>query len=153
MKGAKEGRKKHRGRRILLVVLAVIVFILGATVLAMEPGRREAMDLTISPVDFGQLQDGVYTGEYRGTKDKLRDTAVQVTVSEGAVTDIQVVEGALAGEKQDTEVRNGLTIRDLFGRVIEAQSLQVEAISGATITSKVNLKAVENALEQAQDNQ
>jgi uncharacterized protein with FMN-binding domain len=38
----------------------------------------------------------------------------------------------------------------LFDRVIEAQSLQVDAISGATLTSKAYLKAVENALEQAE---
>jgi uncharacterized protein with FMN-binding domain len=34
--------------------------------------------------------------------------------------------------------------------VIDAQSLQVDTISGATLTSKAYLKAVENALLKAQ---
>jgi uncharacterized protein with FMN-binding domain len=38
----------------------------------------------------------------------------------------------------------------LYDRVIQAQSLQVDTISGATLTSKAYLQAVENALIQAQ---
>jgi uncharacterized protein with FMN-binding domain len=38
----------------------------------------------------------------------------------------------------------------LYERVIQAQSLQVDTISSATLTSKAYLKAVENALLQAQ---
>jgi uncharacterized protein with FMN-binding domain len=38
----------------------------------------------------------------------------------------------------------------LYERVIEAQSLQVDTISGATLTSKAHLQCVENALVQAQ---
>ncbi len=34
----------------------------------------------------------------------------------------------------------------LFSRVIEAQSLQVDTVSHATITSKAFLKSIENAL-------
>jgi uncharacterized protein with FMN-binding domain len=37
----------------------------------------------------------------------------------------------------------------LFDRVIEVQSLKVDTISGATITSKSFLKSVENALVNA----
>ncbi len=37
----------------------------------------------------------------------------------------------------------------LYARVIQAQSLQVDTISGATLTSKAYLQAVENALLQA----
>jgi uncharacterized protein with FMN-binding domain len=38
----------------------------------------------------------------------------------------------------------------LYDRVVQAQSLQVDTISGATLTSKAWLQAVENALLQAQ---
>jgi uncharacterized protein with FMN-binding domain len=38
----------------------------------------------------------------------------------------------------------------LYDRVIAAQSLQVDTISGATLTSKGWLQCVENALVQAQ---
>ncbi|WP_368487958.1 FMN-binding protein [Clostridium sp. BJN0013] len=39
-------------------------------------------------------------------------------------------------------------MEDLFQKVIELQSLQVDIISGATLTSKAHLKALENALKQ-----
>lgn len=135
---------------IVLAVLGVIVIGMGITMLVFEPGRREAQNLTIDAVDFSRLRDGVYTGEYVGTKDSLRNTKVQVTVSSGAVTEIKVIGGALANDKQTNEIRNGQSIDDLLRRVIEAQTLQVDAISGATISCKVHLKAVENALEQAE---
>ncbi len=149
MQVSKKKKRKTRIWTILSVILGVIVLGLGATMLAFEPGRREALSLTISEMEFHKLRDGIYLGEYKGTKDSLRNTKVQVTVASGKVTEFQVVEGALANEKQRTEVGNGFSINDLLDRVIESQSLQVDIISGATITSKVHLKAVENALEQA----
>ena len=150
MQTAKKRKGKRRVWIIVSVILGVIVIGLGVTMLALEPGRREALNLTIGVVDFKKLRDGIYTGEYKGTKDHLRDTKVQVTVSSGEITDIKVIEGALANEKQTAEVRNGQSIDDLLNRVIKSESLQVDVISGATISSKVHLKAVENALEQAE---
>jgi uncharacterized protein with FMN-binding domain len=143
--------KKRKGNikvwTVLLVILGVIVAGSGITMLAFEPGRREASNLTIGNVDFKKLRDGVYEGEYKGTKDHFRDAKVMVTVDSGAVTEIEVTGGALSGEKQTSEVRNGQSIDDLLNRVIDSQSLQVDVISGATISSKVHLKAVENALK------
>jgi uncharacterized protein with FMN-binding domain len=134
----------------LLVILGVIVVGLGITMLVFEPGRREALNLTVRPVDFKDLRDGTYIGEYKGTKDSMRNTKVQVTVASGTVTEIKVVGGTQANEKQTADIRNGLSIDDLLHTVMDAQSLQVDVISGATITSKVHLKAVENALAQAE---
>lgn len=137
---------------IVLIIIGVLVLAGGATVLALEPGRREAMAVTVGQVDFDHLRDGVYTGAYTGTKDHLRDTQVAVTVTGGEVSGIQVIQGSQANEKQSAEICNGQSIDTLFQRVMEADSLQVDTISGATITSKVHLKAVENALNQAQEN-
>lgn len=150
MQTAVKRKGKIRMWIVLLVILGVIAAGLGGAVLFTEPGRREALNLTIAAVDFKKLRDGTYTGEYKGAKDSLRDAKVQVTVASGAVTEIRVLEGALVKGGQPVEIRNGLTIDDLFGRVIDSQSLQVDVISGATISSRVHLKAVENALEQAQ---
>ena len=135
---------------VVLVIIGVIVAGLGITMLVFEPGRKEAMNLTIDTVDFRHLRDGVYTGEYKGKKDSLRNTKVEVTVDSGNVKEIKVVGGAQANEKQTAEIRQGQSINDLLNRVIQNKSLDVDVISGATITSKVHLKAVENALEQAE---
>ena len=56
----------------------------------------------------------------------------------GRVTGIDVVKDVLFPQP---EVR-----RKTVELVIEAQSLQVDVVSGATITAKAYLKAVENAL-------
>lgn len=106
--------------------------------------------MVIANVNFKKLKDGVYKGVYRGTKDSFRNAGVEVTVASGAVTKIMVTEGALANEKQKNEIRNGLSINNVFDEVIKSQSLQVDVISGATLTSKAHLKAVENALEKAE---
>jgi len=66
-----------------------------------------------------------------------------VTVANGKLTGIQLV-----GSK-DPGAENA-DYRMLYDRVIEAQSLQVDTISGATLTSKGWLQCVENALIQAQ---
>lgn len=133
-----------------LSIVGVIALGLGAAVVLTAPGRSELQNMVITDVDFKKLRDGVYTGAYCGVKESLRNAAVEVTVASGAVTKIKVTEGSLANEKQTSEVRNGLSINDLFNRVIKSQSLKVDVISGATLTSNAHLKAVENALEQAE---
>jgi len=147
--------RKRRGKSkvwiVFLVIIGVIVIGAGAVMLALEPGRREAMNVTIGEIDFDHLQDGVYTGEYKGMKDHLRDVKVQITISSGKLAEVNVIGGAMANEKQTTEIKNGLSIHDVFNQVVQSESMQVDVISGATITSKVHLKALENALEQAEN--
>ncbi|MNW05080.1 FMN-binding domain protein [compost metagenome] len=89
-------------------------------------------------------------GQFTGTKDHFRDTKVQVTVTAGQISDIQILKGALDKNGEPLELKSGLSIADLFNHVIKSQSLQVDVISGATLTSKAHLKALENALKQAQ---
>jgi hypothetical protein len=74
---------------------------------------------------------------------KWRANECQVTVSSGKVTDIQLIGSSDPGGKNTQH-------EALYDRVIQAQSLQVDTISGATLTSKAYLQCVENALIQAQ---
>ena len=144
---------KRRGKVFLIIlacILGVIVIGAGIAFAVFEPGRREAAGIVIENVDFSRLKDGVYEGEYVGTKDHLRDAKVQVRVTGGQLEKVDVTGGALA-QKQTQEIRGGQTLQSLFDKVIQKRSLQVDAISGATITTKTHLKALENALEQATD--
>lgn len=145
-------RKKGKGKVgiVLLAILSVVVVGLGAGLLATAPGRKEIMDLTIANVDFKTLRDGAYVGEYKGAKNSTRNTKVQVTVEAGKVADIKLLEGPSYKNGQPVKLTGGLTIDDLSDRVVGRQSLQVDVISGATLNSKTHLKAVENALAQAQ---
>jgi uncharacterized protein with FMN-binding domain len=105
--------------------------------------HREARNLPLNAVDFSRLNDGVYHGAYEGGMYKWRANECEVTVNSGKVAGIQLVNSKDPGEKNTQH-------QELYNRVIQAQSLQVDTISGATLTSKAYLKAVENALVQAQ---
>jgi uncharacterized protein with FMN-binding domain len=150
MRSTRKGKGRSKVWIVILSIVGVIVLGVAAVVVLTTPGRNELKNMVIADVDFNKFQDGVYTGAYRGTKDSFRNTAVEVNVESGIVTKIRVTEGELAGDKQTAEIRRGFTINDLFDKVIKCQSLQVDVISGATLTSKAHLKAVENALEQAE---
>ena len=105
--------------------------------------HQEARSLPLNAVDFSKLNDGTYQGAYAGGMYKWRANECQVTVSSGKVTDIQLVSSKDPGGKNTQHEM-------LYDRVIQAQSLQVDTISSATLTSKAYLQAVENALVRAQ---
>jgi uncharacterized protein with FMN-binding domain len=71
-----------------------------------------------------------------------RANECDLTVKNGQVAGIQ-----LAGSK---DPGGSFDYKMLYDRVIAAQSLQVDTISGATLTSKAYLQCIENALLQAQ---
>ncbi len=136
-------KRKMSGWIIALIIIAVlgIAARIGWSFLAKE--HEEAGNLPLNAVDFGRLADGVYVGEYEGGMYKWRANKVQVTVTSGKVAHIKLLDSSDPG-KDNTQQNM------LYDRVINEQSLQVDAISGATLTSKAYLQAVENALKQAQ---
>ncbi|AIQ51906.1 FMN-binding protein [Paenibacillus sp. FSL R7-0331] len=142
-------RSGNKKRTFVLVILGLIAVITLTGMLYDAAGRREIRQLSIGAIDFSKLQDGSYTGEYSGTLNHLRDAEVQVTVSAGRVSEIRILKGAVDKTGKPLELKEGLSIVDLFGTVLQRQSLLVDAISGATLTSKTHLKALEHALEQA----
>lgn len=104
--------------------------------------HQEARSLPLEAIDFNQLKDGSYHGAYAGGMYKWRRNECDVTVAAGKVTGIDL---ALS---QDPAGKNTQHV-ELYDRVMQAQTLQVDTISGATLTSKAYLKAIENALVQA----
>ncbi len=108
-----------------LIVLALIYSLLG---------MQRALSLRIGTVDLGQVADGTYTGSY----DSYRwSTTVEVTVKNHAVTDIRAVK-AQAGTERIAET--------LVSEIEQQQRVNVDAVSGATATSKSFLMAVQTAL-------
>jgi len=139
-----KGRSKARGCAIaLMIVLVVLAVGMGIALLFVSKEHKEARSLPLNAVDFGKLNDGTYHGAYAGGMYKWRANECQVTVSSGKVTDIQLTGSGDPGGKNTQH-------KALYDRVIQAQSLQVDTISGATLTSKGWLQCVENALIQAQ---
>ena len=104
--------------------------------------KQEANDPVIESnfgMDIGQLTDGTYTGSARGYKSVI---TVQVTISGGKITDIQVV-------SQGDDEPYFSNARAVIQRVISSQSMNVDTVSGATYSSTGILVAIKNALLQA----
>jgi uncharacterized protein with FMN-binding domain len=86
-----------------------------------------------------QLKDGIYEGTADGYKGTI---TVSVTVKNGQVTAIDVV------SKSDTD-RYFDQAKSLLEKIIGKQSLQVDAVSGATFSSAGLINAVYSALQNA----
>jgi uncharacterized protein with FMN-binding domain len=145
--------KKKRGKKAImwiLIVLGVLVVGMGAAMLATAPGRKELAEMTFPAASFAPMKQGTYVGEYIGSKDQMRNTKVQVTVAGGKLSDIKVLSGSTVKDDKPIEIRHGESIDDLSKRVMDAQSLHVDVISGATLTSNAHLKAIGNAVSQAE---
>ncbi|HSR32771.1 MAG TPA: FMN-binding protein [Anaerolineae bacterium] len=128
---------------IVLVVVAGLATAGGVGWSRLMKEHQEARSLPLNAVDFSRLTDGTYHGAYEGGMYKWRVNECDVTVTNGKVTGIQLVGSNDPGSKNTQH-------EVLYDRVIEAQSLQVDTITSATLTSKAWLQAVENALLKAQ---
>ncbi|MFR6496828.1 MAG: FMN-binding protein [Ruminococcus sp.] len=84
-------------------------------------------------------RDGVYTGTGTGFGGEM---TVQVTVSGGRITDIQIL-----SSKDDSPYLQNASA--LLQNIIAAQSTNVDAVSGATFSSTGLIEAVRNALANA----
>jgi uncharacterized protein with FMN-binding domain len=134
----KTKKKKRRVLNVLLIILGVIVVIIAAFLIFILGGKSRAMNLTLDKITAASVADGVYTGSYSGMR---FSNTVEVTVKDHRITDIKVV--------KEQAIINPETAQALADEVLKAQSTDVDAVSGATATTKAFLKAVENALESA----
>lgn len=126
-----------------LIVYAVLivmagVFLAGMAVVAkLKANLNELTSMEIADVDLLTIKDGVYRGSY----EKFPVNAeVRVTVKEHRIIGIELV---------DHGHGRGETAEIIPDKVVEAQSLEVDAVTGATFSSRVILKAIENALTTA----
>ena len=118
---------------IILIVLVIVLFIAGFTVYT-QSKLNKLVQMSISNVALESLDDGVYEGDYSVFPISVK---LNVTVKGHKITEILILKH-INGQGGKAEV--------IADQVIEKQSLQVDIISGATYSSKVILKALENAL-------
>ncbi len=97
----------------------------------------QTSDEAAGSVDYA---DGIWKGEAQGFGGIIQ---VEVTVSDGAITDIAIV----SAEKEDGAYLS--MAKDIIPAMIDAQSAEVDTISGATFSSTGIKNAVAQALEEA----
>lgn len=124
--------KVHYG--IMIILLCAIAIFLSAC------GNSSSKDSTDKKpvIDFSTIPDGAYRG---GFTYGAFNYIVEVIVAEGKVTEIIAIQNK---DNEPSEMAEGV-----FNQIIEAQSVDVDGVSGATASSKALLKAVENALKKA----
>jgi uncharacterized protein with FMN-binding domain len=126
-----------KNKKVLFIVLAAILVIGGAFAAKyfsdLSSYRQAVEEITIGEIDLLTIPDGTYTGSAEAV---WVGATVEVTVNDHRITDI----------KLDHRHGQGEAAEVITDHVLEAQSLQVDIISGVTSSSKVILKAIENAL-------
>ena len=90
----------------------------------------------------GELKDGTYEGTGKGIGGNV---PVTVTVSGGKISDVTV------GDNSETQGIGSKAIEQLPAKIVEANGTDgVDAVSGASVTSKAIFTAVDEALASAQ---
>ena len=125
----------------ILLIVAVVVVILAAAIAAVitiaERNQRAVEAVIMEDFDLSLVPDGTFQGKYNAFPVIVE---VDVTVKNHVITGIGLVKH-MNGQGGGADV--------LPAKVVEAQSLLVDTISGATYSSKVMLLAIRNALVNA----
>jgi uncharacterized protein with FMN-binding domain len=122
--------------KIILIILGVFALLISGFIAYMMTGQKGIKDLKINDIDLTTINDGTYKGEYQNSR---WTSEVMITVKDHKITDINFTKIHVF---DNPEVREGI-IND----VKESQSLDVDTVSGATVSIKAYLKAIENALK------
>lgn len=116
---------------VLIVVVALVALGLVSQATYGPALKKAAARVTIAPLDLTGVADGTYTGSAAIMHVKPE---VSVTVAGGRITSITYSNSVVSG------------VQPMINRIIAAQSLDVDGITGATITTKAMLAAVSNAV-------
>lgn len=103
-------------------------------------GAGESADTNANTGDNGSYQDGTYTGEADGFGGTV---VVEVTVKDGSIISVDIT----SAEKEDSAYL--AMAEDIIPEIIDAQSAEVDTISGATFSSTGIKNATAQALEKA----
>lgn len=124
-------------RMIIVITLCVIIIggAFGIKYLIDVKKYKDAMAKTqIKDIDISNKPDGKYTGEYNVN---FISAKVVVSIKDKKIENITLVE-----HKNE----RGKAAEKILDKVKEKNSIKVDAVSGATNSSKVILKAIEKAL-------
>jgi uncharacterized protein with FMN-binding domain len=127
--------------KIILIVVAAVVVLAAAAVavmLAVVKGNQQTVyAIELQDADLSYVPDGTYTGEYSAFPVSAK---VEVTVTDHRIAAIGLIRHR-NGQGSAAEV--------IPQMVVDAQTLTVDTVTGATFSSKVILLAIRNALQSA----
>lgn len=129
-------------KKIGIAIAIIVLIIIGLAGIFFLRYQAMANNITsqyqaLKPLDLTRVADGVYTGSFG---DFLVFAKVQVTVKDHRLARLEIKEQR-AGQ--------GYEALEIVDRILKAQSLNVDSITGATGSSKCVVLAVARALQTA----
>ncbi|WP_170138239.1 FMN-binding protein [Anaerobacterium chartisolvens] len=125
-------------KKVFLGIAAFIVIIAVAFaaryLYQLKKYKDMVSNIQLSGINLSTLENGVYTGSYNAV---MIAVDVAVTVNNHKIESIELIKH---------EHERGAPAEAVIDRVVESQSLNVDTVSGATNSSRVILKAIDNAL-------
>jgi uncharacterized protein with FMN-binding domain len=126
----------------LLIAFIVIIIIVGVAVISFITTMNKHIsaynNFDFTKIDLAGIPDGTYVGSEDGS---LVKASVSVTVKDHIITQVKILSHD-CGKGKPAEV--------IVDDIVKNNSLDVDAISGATFSSDVIKMAVYNALTQKQ---
>ena len=118
----------------LLVLMIIGIFAGGIYLKSISDYKAKVAALTFDEIDLTKVEDGVYEGQCDTGVVRVR---VQVTIRNHQLESIELLEH---------ENGRGTPAEAILDQMVQNQTTAVDVVSGATCSSKVIRKAVENAL-------
>lgn len=131
--------KKPKVVKILLVVLSLViiiasVFFIGLSI-KLKEFSNQVNSIDLKGIELSSIENGNYEGYYN--LNEFVGAKILVEIEDKKIKNIIIL---------DHKYGKGQAAEQIITDVVDAQSTNVDVISGATGSSKVLLKAVENAL-------
>lgn len=122
---------KRNKWKLIIAVIAVLMVGMTLIIFLNLPKPVVSSD---SAYDLSQISDGTYIGN---CDNKIIKVQAEVEITDNAIADVRIM-------KHNNGF--GTPAEAITNAIVAQQSVEIEAISGATLSSKTILKAVENAL-------
>lgn len=121
--------------QIIGLIFLVLIVVMGGFVAWAFSYHKKLKAEPVKTVDLSKVKDGKYEGAWDA---KMWTMPVEVTVKDHKMTDLKIV-------RENFKVPGN--IQEYMDRIVKEQTVEVDAIAGATITTKTIRKSIELALE------
>lgn len=118
---------------VVLILAAALVFAIS------QAGLKKLAAADIQDVDLATLADGVYSGKCAAFPISV---TVEVRIADRSIAEVRLLKH-VNGQGAAAEI--------IPERVVQAQSLDVDIVTGATYSCKAILMAIENAFHSARN--
>jgi uncharacterized protein with FMN-binding domain len=130
-----------RFKKAGIIIVISAAFIIGAIfgvkyLINVKKYKQDITKIEIKDIDISKIKDGVYTGEYDVN---FISAKVEVKVENKKIKSITLIE-----HKNE----RGQAAEKIVNDVVQKNSIKVDTVTGATNSSKVILKSIEQALEE-----